>query len=90
MASDPYLRQVPERLRDLASVLKRGPARLLHLAFLDAVAHFPRLLAASQLARLSPEKATPHAVFPTNAGGPPQGRRAFVGKPSCIPKASAA
>ena len=90
MASDPYLRQVPERLRVLASVLKRGPVRLPLLAFLDSITCFPRLLAASQLARLSHEKATPHAVFLTKAGGPPQGRRAFVGKPSCIPKASVA
>ena len=76
MASDPYLRQVPERLRVLASVLNRGPVRIQLLAVLLLIARFPRLLATSQLARLSREKATSQTVFLTRAVGSPQSRRA--------------
>jgi hypothetical protein len=52
MASNPHLRQVPERLRVKASALARGPVRLSLLAVL--VTGLP---AASQLARLSRGKA---------------------------------
>lgn len=51
MASDPYLRQVPERLRVSASALTRGPVRKPLLAFLP-VELFNGLPAATQLARL--------------------------------------
>ena len=78
MASNPQLRQVPERLRVLASVPQRGPGRLplLALVLLNG------LLAASQLARLSRDKATAKTVFLTRALGSPQSRASLVGKPS--------
>jgi hypothetical protein len=81
MASNPHLRQVPERLRVLASVPNRGPVRLLQLALVLLIGTI-RLLAASQLARLSRDKATAMTVFLTKALGSPQSRASLVRKPS--------
>ena len=82
MASDPHLRQVPERLRVLASVPHRGPRRLLLLALL--LIGNTSLLAATQLARLSREKATAMTDFLTKALGSPQSLASFVRNPSRI------
>ncbi len=90
MASNPQLRHNPERLRVSASRVTHGPGPSPRLAFLDSVAHFPRPLTASQLAKLGREKALPHAVFLTEATDSPQSRRASVGKPSCTSKAGVA
>ena len=57
MASNPHLRQVPERLRVKASALTHGPARLSLLALRMLIGLSTGLPAASQLARLSRGKA---------------------------------
>jgi hypothetical protein len=81
MASDPHLRQVPERLRVLASVPQRGPLSLLLLLALLLFRN-TRLLAVSQLARLSRDKASAKMVLLTRVLGSPQTRVSLVRRPS--------
>jgi hypothetical protein len=81
MASDPHLRQVPERLRVLASVPQRGPVSLLLLLALLLFRN-TRLLAVSQLARLSRDKVSAKMVLLTRVLGSPQTRVSLVRRPS--------
>jgi hypothetical protein len=90
MASDPHLRHYPERLRESASRAAHGPVRPPLTACLGSTASFPRLRAASQLAKLSRVKATPHTFVPTEAARSPQSRPASVGTSSCTSTGGAA
>jgi hypothetical protein len=90
MASNPQLRHNPERLRVSASRVTHGPVQSPLPASLDSIASFPRLLRAPQLAKLSREKATQHAVFLTEGTGSPQSPQASVGEPSCTTEAGVA
>jgi hypothetical protein len=81
MASNPHLRQVHRRLRFFASLAQRGPVSSLLLAVV-LPSGFINLLAASQLAKLSREKASSRTVFLTTTHVSPQSRSSQVRRPS--------